>query len=179
MPKALRFARTDLNVRFGSDDSGTPSFAACFWAWTAYRPAIQPPTTAASRETTEVSQICTGPLSTIRVFIKRSFQPARLRSPAWCLAKIVFLDSEVLRFFCDLEPNDLGVLPTKVRKTPRDYHKPDIHNEIRLFAAPKIRPPSGLQFWGLDSDRVLELSAREIVFPCRLYAAKTRPIRLR
>jgi hypothetical protein len=29
------------------------------------------------------------------------------------------------------------------------YHKPDILNEIRLLAAPKIRPTSGLQFWGL------------------------------
>jgi site-specific recombinase XerD len=38
------------------------------------------------------------------------------------LAKIVFLDSEVLRFFCDLEPNDLGVLPAKVRKTPRNRY---------------------------------------------------------
>src|SRR5260370_24240139 len=38
------------------------------------------------------------------------------------------------------------------------WHKPDIYNEIRLFAAPKIRPSSGLQFWGPDSDRILELS---------------------
>jgi hypothetical protein len=36
------------------------SFAVCFWAWTAYRPAIQPPTIAASRETTEIRVHPTG-----------------------------------------------------------------------------------------------------------------------
>ena len=36
----------------------------------------------------------------------------------------------------------------QVCKTPI-YHKPDILNEIRLLSAPKIRPTSGLQFWGL------------------------------
>jgi hypothetical protein len=32
----------------------------CFWAWTAYRPAIQPPTIAASRESTEIRVHPTG-----------------------------------------------------------------------------------------------------------------------
>src|ERR1700730_5742136 len=56
----------------------------------------------------------------------------------------------------------LGFFQQRYVKRHAIYHEPDIHNEIRLFAAPKIRPPSGLQFWGLDSDRILELSAREI-----------------
>src|SRR5271166_5827056 len=58
----------------------------------AYRPAIQPPTIAASRETTEVSQTCTGPLSTIRVFFKRSFQPA-MAPGLWAWGMIMTMQS--------------------------------------------------------------------------------------
>ena len=47
------------------------------------------------------------------------------------------------------------------------YHNTDIHNEMRLFAAPKIRPTSGIQFLGLDSDRILEPSVGEIVIQKR------------
>ena len=56
----------------------------------------------------------------------------------------------------------MGFFQQRYVKRHAIYHKPDIHNEIRLFAAPKIRPPSGLQFWGLDSDRILELPRNRI-----------------
>jgi hypothetical protein len=35
----------------------------------------------------------------------------------------------------------LGFFQQRYVKRHTIYHKPDIHNEIRLFAAPKIRPP--------------------------------------
>jgi len=69
-----------------------------------------------------------------------------------------------------------GVLPTKVRKTPHDLPQT---NEIRPFAAPKIKPPKGLPFWGLDSERILELFARELHLPSRLICRQGQPSHLR
>jgi hypothetical protein len=37
----------------------------------------------------------------------------------------------------------LGFFQQRYVKRHAVYHKPDIHNEIGLFAAPTIRPPSG------------------------------------
>ena len=43
----------------------------------------------------------------------------------------------------ETEINNLGFFQQRYVKRHAIYHKPDIHNEIRLFAAPTIRPPSG------------------------------------
>jgi DNA repair protein RadC len=45
-------------------------------------------------------------------------------------------------------PLSRGSFQQRCVKRHAIYHNPDIHNEIRLFAAPKIRPTSGIQFLG-------------------------------
>jgi hypothetical protein len=42
----------------------------------------------------------------------------------------------------------MGSFQQRYVKRHAIYHKPDIHNEICLFAAPKIRPTSRIKFLG-------------------------------
>jgi hypothetical protein len=63
----------------------------------------------------------------------------------------------------------IGVLPTKVRKTPRDSTKAMICTMMGPFCVlRKSNARSDGRFWGLDSDRILDLFVRESVFAQRI-----------
>ena len=66
------------------------------------------------------------------------------------------------------QPPDMGMFQQRYVKRHAIYNKPDIDNQIRVFAAPKIRHLQAANFGGLANDRILGAFAREIVFPYSL-----------